>query len=324
MKRTMKSADKKSTERSTRKALLGVCLALLVLAAILAAFSQVRRYALAALAASPQRPLKRIVMINTPAYLSRAILDSLAREAVAFTIFNSRHPEYAAEIRNPLDGKILKTLSLHYTQHPEVGFNAWIKHIVFIRRAWLPHEQVIQIDAQYRHPAALIKMSNKYYLVSRSAVRLPGSYLASQRAALRWLFTIQGVAGPPPRPGKIFASPAVAAGIRLAKILTGQPYASQIRAIDVARVGRPSQSHPEIALITRYHTQIYWGQPPGVRSFFEVPTDRKLDYLSAIYQQYHRIDAGRAFVDLRGDQVLVPSRSQTQPVYAPVTPTFPG
>lgn len=310
---------------SGRNAILSLCAALLIIAAVLAAFGQIRRYAMSAIASSSAHPLKRIVMVDTPAYLSHAILDSLAREAVEYTIFNHQHPQYAAEIRDPLNGHILQLLAAYYVRHPDVGFNAWVRRIIFVRRTMLPHEQIIEIAAQYRRPAAFVKIQNKYYIISRSAVRLPGTYSASQRAQLRWLFTLTGYSGAVPKTGYPFKSKAVHAGLALARLLRNRPYARQIRDIDVSGVGKPSQSHPQIVLITRWHTMVYWGQPPGVRSFFEVPTDRKLEYLQAINQQYHRIDAGHTFVDIRGDQVLVPSgAAANQPIYAPVTPIYPN
>lgn len=308
---------------SRRRTILTICGALLVIGAVLAAFGQIRHYALSAIAASSQHPLKRIVMVDTPPYLSRAIFDSLAREAVTYTIFNKKHPQYAAEIRDPLNGHILHVLAEHYIRRPDVGFNAWIRKILFVRRAMVPHEQIIEIAATYRHPAAFVKFKNQYYLVSRSGIRLPGVYSLRQRNYLHRLFTLTGYSGAMPKSGALFPGGAVHAGIALARLLQHRPYSNQIRDIDVAGVGKPSQSRPQIVLITQYHTEVYWGQPPGVRSFFEVPTDRKLEYLQAIYQQYHRIDAGHAYVDLRGDQVLVPSASSNQPVYAPATPIYP-
>jgi len=319
------STSPKDARSSRRKAILSLCAVLLIIGAILAAFGQIRRYAMAAIAASSRHPLKRIVMVDTPSYLPRAILDSLAQEAVDYTIFNRRHPKYAAEIRNPLDGHILKVLAAHYIHHPDLGYNAWIRQIVFIRRNMLPNEQIIEIAATYRRPAAFLKIQNKYYLISRSGLRLPGIYTAAQHAQVNWLYTLTGYNGDLPKVGHAFNAKSIAAGLALARLLRNRPYSRQIADINVAGVGKPSQKRPQIILITRWHTQVYWGQPPGVRSFFEVPTDRKLEYLQAIYHQYHRIDAGYAFVDLRGDQVLVPSgAAATQPVYAPVTPTYPN
>ncbi len=308
-----------------RRAIISLCFVLLIVGVILAAFGQIRRYAMSAIAASSRHPLKRIVMVHTPAYLSHAILDSLAREAVDYTIFNHHHPRYAAEIRDPLNGHILQKLAAHYIHHPDVGFNAWIRRIVFVRRTMLPHEQVIEIAAEYRHPAVFVKLKNKFYLVSQSGIRLPGVYSAAQHTQIQWLFTLTGYTGILPKSGYEFKGKPIRAGLALARLLRNRSYSNQIRDIDVAGVGKPSQRHPQIILVTRWHTQVYWGQPPGVRSFFEVPTDRKLEYLDAINQQYHRIDANHTFVDLRGDQVLVASSAAaSQPVYAPVTPIYPN
>lgn len=315
------SDDQRAARRRT---IWTLCGALIVIGVVLAAFGQIRRYALSAIAASSQHPLKRIVMVDTPGYLSRAILDSLAREAVTYTIFNKKHPAYAAEIRNPLDGRILRVVAQHYLRRTDIGFNAWIRQIVFIRRAMVPGAQIIEIAARYRRPGAFVKYKNQYLMVSRSGVRLPGAYSRAQVSSLPWLFTLTGYSGPEPKSGSAFSGKGIKAGLALARLLQNRPYSRQIRNIDISGVGKPSQTHPQIILITRNHTEIYWGQPPGERSFFEVPTDRKLEYLQAIFEQYHRIDAGYAFVDLRGDQVLVPGAATSQPVYAPATPIYPN
>ena len=54
-------------------------------------------------------------------------------------------------------------------------------------------------------------------------------------------------------------------------------------------------------------TKIRWGRPVGGgKSFFEVPAAAKLRYLTNMFMRYNRIDAGEEYVDVRGDQPIVP------------------
>ena len=76
--------------------------------------------------------------------------------------------------------------------------------------------------------------------------------------------------------------------------------------------GKISALSPQITLTTRFGSQVWWGRAPGQEGFYEVPAARKLRSLAKVYARFGRIDAGRAYVDIRGDQVLVP-KPATQP-----------
>ncbi len=290
-----------------------LCLTLLVVAMVIEGFARLNIYGKMLMAQrSRDRPLKRIVMVGAPPWLAAPILNSLAAEAVQFTISNPRHPAYAAELRNPLNGKILQILARHFTAHPSQGFNAWIKRVNYVRRVWLPHEQIIEISCQYRRPAALVSVGGSYYLISPHAVRLPGTYGAVDLPQLAWLMRISGVTVSVPSPGKPFSAPGIKLGLKMVALLSGHAYSSQIQSVDLANMyTNVPPTTPKIILKTRFGTQIYWGLPPGKEGFYEVPASRKLQLLHDVYQQYHRIDAGKAYLDIRSDEVLVPRTPPT-------------
>ena len=285
-----------------------LCLTLLVVAMVIEGFSRLNIYGKLLMAQrSRDRPLKRIVMVGAPRWLAEPILNSLAAEAVQFTISNPRHPAYAAELRNPLNGKILQILARHFTAHQSQGFNAWIKRVNYVRRVWLPHEQLIEISCQYRRPAALVSVGGSYYLISPHAVRLPGTYAPMDLPQLNWLMRISGLAVSLPAPGNPFSARGIKLGLKMIALLSGHVFSSQIQSVDLANMYTDvPPTTPKIILKTRFGTQIYWGLPPGKEGFYEVPASRKLQLLNDVYQQYHRIDAGRAYLDIRSDEVLVP------------------
>ena len=97
----------------------------------------------------------------------------------------------------------------------------------------------------------------------------------------------------------------------MVKILFGQPYAEEIVKVDVSNfAGRIDLKEPQIVLDTKYETQIRWGRPVNSKDFFvEIPTARKLDKLRRIREEYGRIDARQAWIDIRFDKITCPSES---------------
>ena len=293
------------------RGVLTACIALAILAAVVEGFARLDRYAGDLLQKQNKLPLRRLILVRTPPWLSRPILDNLASEAVGYACNNKQHPEYAAALRNPLDGRILRAIARHFMTHQTQGMNAWIKRVIMIRRVWLAHAQVIEVYARYRRPAGLVKMADRYYLISAHATRLPGVYLPADVSALSWLIQIRGVNGTLPPPGKKFTMPGIRTGLKLISLLAPEPFAHQITAVNVRNLNTPqtdasTRMAPRIILTTHWNTQIWWGLPPGKEGFYEVPARRKLESLMEIYRHYGRVDAGKPYVDIRSDQVLTP------------------
>src|SRR5271170_4490534 len=89
------------------RSVLTLCIILLVAALIIEVFTRLTHYADSLIHEPAKQPLRRLVMADPPPWLSKAILNSLAKEAVDFAINNKQHPEYAAQLRDPLNGQIL-------------------------------------------------------------------------------------------------------------------------------------------------------------------------------------------------------------------------
>ncbi len=283
-------------------------LALLLLAAALAlGFRHMQTYARTVVTHNGAPPLRRVVLVDPPSWLSAPLLNAIAEETVHFALNNKRHPERAAELRNPLDGRILQQIARHYVRRPAVGENAWIKAVTYVRRVVRGGQQQIQIAAVYRRPAAVIQRGDHYFLITAHACRLPGMYDQQALVSLKSLMVIRGVSGAIPQPGSRFTGPDVAAGLQLARLLVPQPYAAQIADINMKNFrGRVDSLAPQIVLDTVYGGQVWWGRAVGDEGFYEIPAASKLKALSEVYYHYGRIDAGKAYVDIRTEEVKVP------------------
>jgi hypothetical protein len=92
-------------------------------------------------------------------------------------------------------------------------------------------------------------------------------------------------------------------------LLADKPYAEEVLRVDVANFeGRNDAREAHLVLLTRDGSQVRWGRPPQAKdAFIEVRWDRKLQYMQWLVQEFKRVDAGKAWVDLRFDQVRYPS-----------------
>jgi hypothetical protein len=120
---------------------------------------------------------------------------------------------------------------------------------------------------------------------------------------------IEGVIEPPVDSGQKWAGEDLAAALDMAKILYGQSYADEIVKVNVANFGgRVDPREAQITLVTKYDTEIRWGRPVNARDFFvEVSPARKLAFLQEVWTEFHRVDGGRPWIDIRIDRITYPS-----------------
>ena len=100
----------------------------------------------------------------------------------------------------------------------------------------------------------------------------------------------------------------LAAGLDLAKVLYGLNYTEEIVKIDVSNFGgRIKPMEAQISLITKYDTQIRWGLPINSKDLIgEIPAARKLSVMEQVFADYHRIDGGWPWIDIRFDLPTYP------------------
>ena len=273
----------------------------------------------------------RIEISNPPAYLDRAIVNSLLEESYNFA---QKDEATYNRARNVLDGAILREFADLYTgtetvdgktqPRQQVGYNAWIERITEVRRevAKDKSQQTIQIMVQWRQPEAWVRVGDKLCLIDAQGTRLPGDYRPEDRPRSR-LLVITGVDAPSgglPQPGEKWVSGKngamgddMLAAMELVDRLKRQPFALQIDAVDMTNFGgKKDAKGPWITLQTIWQAadgsarMVMWGRPVGDEKYYEVQADVKLKTLNEIYQRFSRIDAGRDYVDIRTEVVRLP------------------
>jgi hypothetical protein len=248
--------------------------------------------------AFPNAP-PRVELKNRPAWMSDVLAEEIKRMA------------RPAGTHSAFDHQLLVDIDRILCSSP------WIRQVRAVRREFENEPgDTIEIDCDYRAPVALVRWKDYFWLVDGEGVKLPAQFKleqlpgiihgADKRMNIR---IIEGVAQPPVESGHKWPGDDLQAGLDLVKLLFGQQYTEEIIKVDVANFGgRINVKEAQLALGTLYDTQIRWGRPVKANDFFvEVATQRKLDALKHVYEQYNRVDAGQQWIDIRFDKITYPS-----------------
>ena len=202
-------------------------------------------------------------------------------------------------------------------QARSLATSPWVREVKTVRRTYQNGPgDVIEIAADFRTPVAMVRWQDTYWYVDADGVRLPEHFNAAQvhqmlLAGGKPTFRIiEGVAHFPDESGKPWPGKDLRAGLELIALLSDKAYADQITRIDVGNYdGRTNANESQINLITRYDTQVRWGQAPSSRAFFvEQRVDRKLDVLQQACRQTGRVDMNLPWIDLRFDSTTAPNQ----------------
>lgn len=250
----------------------------------------------------PDRPAK-VVLVNRPVWMS----DFLAEQISAAVRPAGTHSAF--------DHQLLKDVAAMLQSNP------WVKKVNKIRRAYdRKPGDTIEIDCEYRAPIALVHWQNYYWLVDGASVKLPEQFTAQQLPRIVVglnrklnIRVIEGVRAAPVESGQKWVGDDLAAGLDLVRLLHGQPFAEEIVKVDVSNFGgRNSPKEAQLVLVTRYDTEIRWGRPINSKDFFaEVSANQKLRYMQEVYEQFHRVDGNRPWIDIRFDKITYPSVPQS-------------
>jgi hypothetical protein len=248
-----------------------------------------------------QNPPK-VILKDRPSWMSDALANKIMRVAapdVAYSAF---------------DHQLLVNTAMLLRTHPDSA--PWIKSVKSVRREYekTPGD-TLEIDCDFRAPIALVKWETFYWLIDGDGILLPEQYTQADLKKVMYdgnhlnLRIIEGIATSPPESGQKWQGQDLAAAIEMVGLLYGKPYADEIERINVTNFsGRQDPREAQIVLITRYQTQVRWGRPIHAADFrIEVEPAQKLDYMARLVKQFGRVDAGHSAVDLRFDQVQVPS-----------------
>ena len=177
--------------------------------------------------------------------------------------------------------------------------NPWIEGIRKVRRV----QDGLVVHASFRRPTALVERPDAYHRVDREGVLLPGMFVASGLKALH-LPVIVGVRSPPASLGEVWPGEDLNSALALVRVLSGQPFASQIGVIDVHT--RDRQGRTRLTLVTP-HVKVRWGLTPGREGPIERDTATKLKRLARVLRNQRWIANGRPrpAVEIYGPTILV-------------------
>ena len=202
----------------------------------------------------------------------------------------------------------------------DLARNPWIRKVHSVRRAFTYKPgDTLEIDCEYRAPAALVKSGAFYWLVDETGVRLSERFSEKDVPNIQFgpdgrtrIRVIEGVRDHVPyQAGEQWPGDDLTAGLKMVDYLFDRSYTDQILRVNVANLGgRADARAPQIVLGTQFNTQIWWGRPPSdtdVDAFIEVSTARKLSYIRLAFEQFGRVDGKHQCLDIRFDKVTYPS-----------------
>lgn len=201
----------------------------------------------------------------------------------------------------PFSAKTLDALGIWLSE------TGWVSAIRDIRRL---DEGVIEIDAAWRSPGAVVREGAQDYLIATDGRRLRLSW----RADLSPFPVIRGAPDAEALavvPGELWPSDAVQAGLEVLNLvreeLPGSLGWDQVRGVDVSGYNR----FKRVVLLTDRGNRIIWGRTPSDPVPDAVSTEAKLGQLRYLRQHPdfgRRIDAGRGLIDISSGPVLVEDR----------------
>ncbi|HEY0008331.1 MAG TPA: hypothetical protein VGB55_06385 [Tepidisphaeraceae bacterium] len=238
----------------------------------------------------------KVVLADQPAWMSATLAEQILQDVRPRTPFTATDHQMLVGRADILE------------------HNPWVKQVKAVRRIYREQAgDTIEVDCVFRAPVALVHWLDDYWYVDAEGVRLPEKLSADQVAYLLrpgaspQLRVIDGVATARPPIAKPWPGGEVQAAIEIIALLSEKQY-DEIIKIDVSNFnGRLNKNNSQLNLITRYGTEVRWGQPPSAKAFFnEQRVDRKLEYLSQAKEQTGRVDMNMPWIDLRFDSPTVP------------------
>lgn len=270
-------------------------------------YVRVRAYVEANLACP--RSIPEVRLVDRPAWMN----DTLAEQIVAAVRPVHISPATDRLLLEEMGGKLAR--------------NPWVRKVRQLRRLYVDSPgDTIEADCEYRTPTALVASRGMYILVDGEGVRLPEQFPATGLPQLMFasdgrviIRIIEGVTALPPyQPGERWVGDDLQAGLDLAKLLYGRAVAEDVYRINVANFrGRRSAREPQIVLVTRYGTEVRWGEPVRQTFHAELSPVEKMERMARILRQYGRIDAGRPWIDIRLEKVLCPPEDNSMVQAAP-------
>lgn len=166
----------------------------------------------------------------------------------------------------------------------------WFERINQVRR--IP-PNVIEIDAEFVRPFAMIRGDDADFLVDPLARRLP-MQVDSNKAQRQFIVVTGAAVHTPPRLGEHWPGSDVIAGLQLIRLVDAAPWRHQVSAIDVSGY----RWHRTVAIETDRATSINFEHAPGEEEPLELSAEQKLQLLAHNYRTHGHI-AGSQITNLR-------------------------
>ncbi|MFK7759811.1 MAG: hypothetical protein AB8C13_07690 [Phycisphaerales bacterium] len=188
-----------------------------------------------------------------------------------------------------------KALSWHplYQATKALQATGWINETPTAR--WT-EQGSIEIVANWRVPAAAVRVGDRDYIIDYDANVLPLDYPIDQSNQI----VIHHPALPNPGVANTWNEPEIHDALRLMTELKENNILAQVIGVDLG-TGR---DHGVLSLLTNGNAQIVWGGGPGRDRPAEMPSSVKMQRLVSLFNKTGRIDAGLQIVDIRGQDIL--------------------
>jgi hypothetical protein len=222
-----------------------------------------------------------VELVASPAWMSPLLAEQLRKQVAA---------ELSA---NPMDLNSLNHAVAVLQDNP------WVDQVHRITRT---REHMVLVQADYRQPVAMIQSQHGYHPIDAQQHLLPGLYLETQLKQVG-LPVITGVQSTMTPLGSVWQDQSLSAGLDLVYIIKRQPWADQVKSVDVSE--RDVRGRIRLSILTQQGGKVRWGFAPGQGHPIEVTDTAKLNALSGLYQRCGMIDAGGRTVDVFTQTVLV-------------------
>ena len=222
-------------------------------------------------------------------------LDDSAIEAIKQTAME-------AVRENPTDRKLPAKVAA------KLAGNIWIRRIP-AGGVVNNYDGSLTIRCEYRQALAIVKSGGVWVRVDREALVLPGRYLRSGVPVGKYREII-GVKSEGPAAGLTWMAEDLLAGVNILRLIDGQPFASEITAVDVSNYkGRRNTYKAHIVLTTEAQSEIRWGRAIGTEGRVEVSHEIKLQHLEELFLSQGSLNKIE-HADLRGQTVMVKPRDR--------------
>lgn len=172
----------------------------------------------------------------------------------------------------------------------------------------------VVVEAQWRLPAAVVRVGADDHLVSWSGRAMPLTYPAGQSSqrVIHGVRLLPGGSGAA-RFSQVWPGEGVPAALKLLEMLAAAGLSGEVRGIDTSRLA----DDRSLEIITKADRRVIWGSPPGEFRAGEASDVVRINRLIQMVQNYGAIDAGKPSVRINGPKLIIDVREGAD---LPLTP----